>query len=110
MDSGINTFQKLKVSDARRLEAVTGRKYPFGNQIKTTLDALPPQLNLSIAPKSCPAGGKMEFLVTLERIDGCVAKHFAHLVRQIQCHDLEAYNMQVTRKPKHYVLLLGCGL
>lgn len=48
MSAGIHTFEALRKADPRKVETVTGRKYPYGNQLKEALDTLPPAVEVQI--------------------------------------------------------------
>ncbi|GJP53633.1 hypothetical protein CLOM_g12786 [Closterium sp. NIES-68] len=66
--AGIDSFDKLQQSDPRRIESLTGRKYPFGNQIKEALDALPPSVEVTIAEaEGGNHPGRHEFRINLTR-------------------------------------------
>ncbi|CAI5973984.1 unnamed protein product [Closterium sp. NIES-65] len=66
--AGIDSFEKLRQSDPRRLESLTGRKYPFGNQIKEVLESLPPSVDVTIAEgEKGKYSGKLEFRISLKR-------------------------------------------
>ncbi|CAI5470957.1 unnamed protein product [Closterium sp. Yama58-4] len=66
--AGIDSFEKLRQSDPRRLESLTGRKYPFGNQIKEALESLPPSVDVTIAEgEKGNYSGKHEFRISLKR-------------------------------------------
>eukprot|EP00850_Spirogloea_muscicola_P019803 SM000199S05430 [mRNA] locus=s199:136670:144105:- [translate_table: standard] len=44
LQAGISSFSKFRTSDPRKLESATGRKYPFGDQLKDSLHMLPPEI------------------------------------------------------------------
>lgn len=50
---GIKSFDELAEADPRRIEIVTGRKFPFGNHIKDSLLSLPPKVSISIEETVC---------------------------------------------------------
>ncbi|KAH9319134.1 hypothetical protein KI387_020903, partial [Taxus chinensis] len=66
--SGINSFEDLEKADPRRLEIITGRKYPFGNHIKESLASLPPKINIKIDEIDFRRQGKLKLMVTLTRL------------------------------------------
>eukprot|EP00898_Chlorokybus_atmophyticus_P002457 jgi/Chlat1/3211/Chrsp22S03497 len=65
---GIDSFDKLAAADPRRLEVVTGRKYPFGNQIKESLKNLPPCVNVQLSAPTQLAPDTEETTVTVTRL------------------------------------------
>eukprot|EP01018_Ginkgo_biloba_P008826 Gb_17002 [translate_table: standard] len=81
--SGINSFEHLEKADPRRLEIITGRKYPFGNHIKESMLSLPPKVDIKIEEMDHKRQGKIKLLVTLTRISTSsppTKRHFADLV------------------------------
>jgi len=56
VSAGIQTFGDLRKADPRRLEVVTGRKYPYGNQLKEALDTLPPVVEVQICDQEGEEG------------------------------------------------------
>ncbi|KAJ7560178.1 hypothetical protein O6H91_04G117200 [Diphasiastrum complanatum] len=68
LQAGIDSFEKLASADPRRLESITGRKYPFGNQVKESLDKLPPKVEMKLFETECHVSGKQEFILSLTRI------------------------------------------
>ncbi|KAK2661719.1 hypothetical protein Ddye_000293 [Dipteronia dyeriana] len=65
---GIKSFETLADGDPRRIEIVTGRKYPFGNHIKESLQSLPPKVDMKIEEVKCQKQGKSKLVVTLTRL------------------------------------------
>ncbi|TYK03118.1 ATP-dependent DNA helicase MER3-like protein [Cucumis melo var. makuwa] len=65
---GIKSFEALAEADPRKIEIVTGRKYPFGNHIKESLSSLPPKVDLKLEEAECPKQGKAKLIVTLTRM------------------------------------------
>ncbi|XP_022134426.1 DExH-box ATP-dependent RNA helicase DExH17 [Momordica charantia] len=65
---GIKSFEALADADPRKIEIVTGRKYPFGNHIKESLSSLPPGVDLKLEEVECPRQGKAKLIVTLTRL------------------------------------------
>jgi ATP-dependent DNA helicase HFM1/MER3 len=63
---GVDSFESLAAADARKLESATGRNYPFGNQIKESLSALPPKIDIQIEDVG-NRQGKSTIIVTLSR-------------------------------------------
>jgi ATP-dependent DNA helicase HFM1/MER3 len=65
--AGFTTFDSLEKADPRRLETITGRKYPFGNQLKQALQELPSRVALTLEETDKHLLGQNEYLVTLTR-------------------------------------------
>lgn len=64
---GVRSFETLSEADPRKIEIVTGRKYPFGNHIKESLSSLPAKVEMKMEETGCPRQGKSK-LVTLTRL------------------------------------------
>lgn len=80
---GIHSFDELAEADPRRIEIVTGRKFPFGNQIKESLQSLPPKVEMEVKEIERLKQGKIKVLVTLTRIsqpNQSNKKHYADMV------------------------------
>ena len=80
---GIKSFETLAEADPRRIEIVTGRKYPFGNHIKESLLSLPPKVDMKIEEIKCQGQGKSKLLITLTRLSQSVQstkRHYADMV------------------------------
>ncbi|KAI5428911.1 Sec63, variant 2 [Lathyrus oleraceus] len=80
---GIKSFEALTEADPRKIEIVTGRKYPFGNHIKDSLLSLPPKVDVKLAEIESHTHGKSKLAVTLTRISesGQSAKrHYADMI------------------------------
>jgi len=43
LEEGVDSFDKLAITNPHHLELIIGYKYPFGNQMKNVMDALPPR-------------------------------------------------------------------
>ncbi|CAN1817921.1 DExH-box ATP-dependent RNA helicase DExH17 [Linum perenne] len=65
---GVKSFNALAEADPRRIEIITGRKFPFGNHIKDSLLSLPPKVDISIEEIDCQRQGKTRIKVTLTRL------------------------------------------
>ncbi|KAL0036137.1 hypothetical protein WJX79_005176 [Trebouxia sp. C0005] len=66
--AGIDHLGKLQDADPRRIETLTQRHYPFGNQVKEELRSrLPPPFSLAVLPLRRIAGGHLELEMTLTR-------------------------------------------
>ncbi|KAK2361463.1 DExH-box ATP-dependent RNA helicase DExH12 [Trifolium repens] len=80
---GVKSFEALAEADPRKIEIVTGRKYPFGNHIKDSLLSLPPKVDVNLAEIESHTHGKSKLVVTLTRISqsGQSAKrHYADMI------------------------------
>ncbi|KAK7825009.1 dexh-box atp-dependent rna helicase dexh17 [Quercus suber] len=80
---GINSFETLAEADPRRIEIVTGRKYPFGNHIKDSLHSLPPKVDMKVEEIECQRQGKSKLVVTLTRLTQSVQstkRHYADMI------------------------------
>ncbi|EFJ14665.1 hypothetical protein SELMODRAFT_119598 [Selaginella moellendorffii] len=82
LQSGIDSFDKLAKADPRKLEAITGRKYPFGNQVKEALDKLPPRIDMKLIETRRNTSGNHELTLILTRPGKTTASicNVAHLV------------------------------
>ena len=79
----IKSFEALTEADPRRIEIVTGRKYPFGNHIKDSLLSLPPKVEFKLEETESHRQGKFKLLVTLTRISQSsqsAKRHYADMV------------------------------
>lgn len=80
---GIKSFEALAEADPRRIEIVTGRKYPFGNHIKDSLLSLPPKIDMKLEEIERHKQGKCKLVVTLTRLSESVQsvkRHYADMV------------------------------
>ncbi|XP_050384222.1 DExH-box ATP-dependent RNA helicase DExH17 isoform X1 [Argentina anserina] len=80
---GVKSFETLAEADPRRIEIVTGRKYPFGNHIKESLLSLPPKVDLKIEETECRGQGKMKLMITLTRLSPTLQstkRHYADMI------------------------------
>lgn len=79
----IKSFEALAEADPRRIEIVTGRKYPFGNHIKDSLLSLPPKVQMKVEETECQMRGKSKLVITLARISEplqSMKRHYADMV------------------------------
>ncbi|PIA61816.1 hypothetical protein AQUCO_00200069v1 [Aquilegia coerulea] len=86
--AGINTFETLAGADPRRIEILTGRKYPFGNHIKESLLSLPPKVEMKIEEAKCHRQGKSKIVVTLTRITQPVSSAKRHSADMVSTYDI----------------------
>ncbi|KAJ7014088.1 DExH-box ATP-dependent RNA helicase DExH17 isoform X3 [Populus alba x Populus x berolinensis] len=80
---GIKSFDTLAEADPRRIEILTGRKFPFGNHIKDSLLSLPPKVSMSIEENECHRRGVSKFIVTLTRLSQPLQsskRHYADMI------------------------------
>ncbi|XP_024992174.1 DExH-box ATP-dependent RNA helicase DExH17 [Cynara cardunculus var. scolymus] len=80
---GVKSFETLSEADPRKIEMVTGRKFPFGNHIKESLLSLPPKVDMKVEEISCPNYGKSKLVMTLTRLSQspqATKRHYADMV------------------------------
>lgn len=80
---GVKSFGTLAEADPRRIEIVTGRKYPFGNHLKDSLHSLPPKVEMKVEETECQRQGKLKLVVTLTRLSQTfqpTKRHYADMV------------------------------
>lgn len=80
---GVRSFEALAEADPRRIEIVTGRKYPFGNHIKESLSSLPPKVEIKVEEVECQKQGVSKLAVTLTRLSQPLVstkRHYADMV------------------------------
>ncbi|GAB4846726.1 hypothetical protein Ancab_025734 [Ancistrocladus abbreviatus] len=91
---GITSFDALAEADPRRVEIVTGRKYPFGNHIKESLNSLPPKVEMNIEVLESQRQGKPKLGITLTRLSQVqsVKRHYADVVVGLEEDNLIIYH------------------
>ncbi|RXH89396.1 hypothetical protein DVH24_031753 [Malus domestica] len=80
---GVRSFDTLAEADPRRIEIVTGRKYPFGNHLKESLHSLPPKVEMKFEENECQRQGKLKLVVTLTRLSPTLQptkRHYADMI------------------------------
>lgn len=81
---GVTSFDTLSEADPRKIELMTGRKYPFGNHIKESLLSLPPKIEMTLKEPEVQRKGKSKLQITLTRLSEPVApptkRHYAVVV------------------------------
>lgn len=80
---GVKSFASFSEADPRKIEIVTGRKYPFGNHIKESLLLLPPKVEMKVEETESQRQGKSKVMVTLTRLSQPVQtakRHYADMV------------------------------
>ncbi|OIV97201.1 hypothetical protein TanjilG_28952 [Lupinus angustifolius] len=79
----VKSFEALAEADPRRIEIVTGRKYPFGNHIKDSLLSLPPKVDVKLVETENQRQGNSKLALTLTRISQSgqsVTRHYADMI------------------------------
>ncbi|KAI9176307.1 hypothetical protein LWI28_001085 [Acer negundo] len=105
---GIKSFETLADGDPRRIEIVTGRKYPFGNHIKESLQSLPPKVDLKIEEVKCQRQGGSKLVVTLIRLSQSVQStkhHYADMKRRLLGVMLSFYVISMVPSFFHHLTL-----
>ncbi|KAL7190350.1 hypothetical protein ACSBR2_022598 [Camellia fascicularis] len=102
---GVKSFETLCEADPRKIEIITGRKYPFGNHIKESLRSLPPKIEMKLEETQCQRQGKSKLVVTLTRLSESAQsnkRHYADMVvaleedNQILFHEkISPYNATI---------------
>ncbi|XP_033139085.1 DExH-box ATP-dependent RNA helicase DExH17 isoform X2 [Brassica rapa] len=80
---GVRSFEALAEADPRRIEIVTGRKYPFGNHIKESLSSLPPKVEIKVEEVESQKQGVSKLAVTLTRLSQPLVstkRHYADMI------------------------------
>ncbi|KAK1325512.1 hypothetical protein QJS10_CPA01g01257 [Acorus calamus] len=80
---GISSFEALAEADPRKIEIITGRKYPFGDHIKGSLHSLPLKVEMKIEEAECVRRGRARLIITLSRISQPIPStkhHYADMV------------------------------
>ncbi|KAK0588998.1 hypothetical protein LWI29_008290 [Acer saccharum] len=97
---GIKSFETLADGDPRKIEIVTGRKYPFGNHIKESLQSLPPKVDMKIEEVKCQRQGKPKLVVTLTRLSQSVQStkhHYADMIVGAEEDNLILFHEKISR-------------
>ncbi|KAK5835363.1 hypothetical protein PVK06_011051 [Gossypium arboreum] len=98
---GIKSFETLAEADPRRIELVTGRKFPFGNHIKESLTSLPPKVDIKIEVSECLRQGKSKLAVTLTRLSSqgvqSTKRHYADMIVASEEENLILFHEKISR-------------
>ncbi|KAK2981551.1 hypothetical protein RJ640_027976, partial [Escallonia rubra] len=97
---GVKSFETLSEADPRKIEIVTGRKYPFGNHIKESLLSLPPKVEMKVEEAECPRQGKSKIVVTLTRLSQpliSTKRHYADMVVGVEEDNLILSHEKISR-------------
>ncbi|KAL0424693.1 UNVERIFIED_CONTAM: DExH-box ATP-dependent RNA helicase DExH17 [Sesamum radiatum] len=84
---GVMSFETLFEADPRKIELVTGRKYPFGNHIKESLLTLPPKIEMAVQEIEDQRIGMSKLLITLTRLSQpaqSTKRHYADMMVSIE--------------------------
>ncbi|KAK6798776.1 hypothetical protein RDI58_006479 [Solanum bulbocastanum] len=95
---GVKSFASLADADPRKIEMVTGRKYPFGNHIKESLLSLPPEIEMRVEETESQRQGKVKVMVTLTRLSQPVQptkRHYADMVVGIEEDNLVLFHEKI---------------
>ncbi|XP_071709751.1 DExH-box ATP-dependent RNA helicase DExH17-like [Rutidosis leptorrhynchoides] len=114
---GVNTFETLAEADPRKIEMVTGRKFPFGNHIKDSLLSLPPKVDLKVEETTCPNYGKFKLVMTLTRLSQssqATKRHYADVVVAVEEDNLIVFHEKIRveefTSPYSATVLVTCPL
>lgn len=102
---GIKSFETLAEADPRRIEIVTGRKYPFGNHIKESLMSLPPKVDMKVEEIKCQGQEKSKLVITLTRLSQAVQSNKRHYADMVCFLEFD-YSIFIQAPVKLYQLLL----
>ena len=94
----VRSFEALAEADPRRIEIVTGRKYPFGNHIKESLSSLPPKVEIKVEEVECQKQGVSKLAVTLTRLSQPHVSTKRHYADMVGCLNFLQYNSNSTEK------------
>ncbi|KAJ4888233.1 ATP-dependent DNA helicase MER3-like protein [Raphanus sativus] len=110
---GVRSFEALAEADPRRIEIVTGRKYPFGNHIKESLSSLPPKVEIKVEEVECQKQGVSKLAVTLTRLSQPLVstkRHYADMIvgaeEENRIHFHEKIRMDDFSSPYSVTILL----
>ncbi|XP_075106638.1 LOW QUALITY PROTEIN: ATP-dependent DNA helicase homolog MER3-like [Nicotiana tabacum] len=95
---GVKSFASFSEADPRKIEIVTGRKYPFGNHIKESLLLLPPKVEMKVEETESQRQGKSKVMVTLTRLSQPVQtakRHYADMVVGVEEDNLVLFHEKI---------------
>ncbi|KAL8153892.1 hypothetical protein V2J09_011652 [Rumex salicifolius] len=94
---GVNSFETLLEADPRRIEIITGRKYPFGNHIKESLHVLPPKVEMNIETAESHGRQMPKLAMKLSRLSESksVKRHYADMFIGLQEDNLIVYHEKI---------------
>ncbi|KAI8019780.1 DExH-box ATP-dependent RNA helicase DExH17 [Camellia lanceoleosa] len=97
---GVKSFETLCEADPRKIEIITGRKYPFGNHIKESLRSLPPKIEMKLEETQCQRQGKSKLVVTLTRLSESAQsnkRHYADMVVALEEDNQILFHEKISR-------------
>ncbi|CAA2997099.1 D -box ATP-dependent RNA helicase D 17 isoform X1 [Olea europaea subsp. europaea] len=96
---GVKSFDTLFEADPRKIELLTGRKYPFGNHIKESLLSLPPKVEMKVEETGGhQRQGKSKLVITLTRLSQPMQStkhHFANMMVGIEEDNLILFHEKI---------------
>ncbi|XP_027153798.1 DExH-box ATP-dependent RNA helicase DExH17 [Coffea eugenioides] len=95
---GVNSFETFSGADPRKIEIVTGRKFPFGNHIKESLLSLPPNVEMKFEETTCQKQGKFQLVVTLTRLSESAQltkRHYADMIVSIEDDNIILFHEKI---------------
>ncbi|XP_017255313.1 DExH-box ATP-dependent RNA helicase DExH17 isoform X6 [Daucus carota subsp. sativus] len=98
LSMGVRSFETLSEADPRKIEIVTGRKYPFGNHIKESLSSLPAKVEMKMEETDCPRQGKSKLVITLTRLLQSLQftkRHYADMVVGVEEDNLIIFHEKI---------------
>ncbi|KHG23391.1 putative ATP-dependent DNA helicase HFM1 [Gossypium arboreum] len=111
---GIKSFETLAEADPRRIELVTGRKFPFGNHIKESLTSLPPKVDIKIEVSECLRQGKSKLAVTLTRLSSqgvqSTKRHYADMIVASEEENLILFHEKISRVDEFLSFIHAVGV
>ncbi|PPD82339.1 hypothetical protein GOBAR_DD20727 [Gossypium barbadense] len=111
---GIKSFETLAEADPRRIELVTGRKFPFGNHIKESLTSLPPKVDIKIEVSECQRQGKSKLAVTLTRLSSqgvqSTKRHYADMIVASEEDNLILFHEKISRVDEFLSFIHAVGV
>lgn len=98
LSMGIKSFEALSEADPRKIELITGRKYPYGNHIKESLISLPPKVEMVFKETDGQKQGKSKLLITLTRLSqphNSTKRHYADMMVGIEEDNLILFHEKI---------------
>ncbi|KAL2500073.1 ATP-dependent DNA helicase MER3-like protein [Abeliophyllum distichum] len=96
---GVKSFDTLSEADPRKIELVTGRKYPFGNHIKESLLSLPPKVEMMVEETEAhQRQGRSKLVITLTRLSQPMLStkhHYANMMVGIEEDNLILFHEKI---------------
>ncbi|XAR51890.1 DNA helicase [Bertholletia excelsa] len=102
---GVRSFETLSVADPRKIEIVTGRKYPFGNHIKEALLSLPPKIEMTLEETECNRKEKSKLAIKLTRLlesAQSTKRHYADMIVASEEDNLILFHEKISRVDEFY--------